>query len=170
MELTHRGFNVVIFVLSAIVLAYIVFPLTTILTFLDPSNAFESLTRPQVWNAFVLSLFTSTVSTSILCVIGIPFAYFLATYSNFKGKFIIRVIAIIPLVLPPLASGSCILFPNLKRARSTHRRALLLLSAAAVTFPRHAQVSHHRPDVGQALPARVGDAPTAGRGDSLPGR
>ena len=41
MELTHRGFNVVIFVLSAIVLAYIVFPLTTILTFLDPVECFR---------------------------------------------------------------------------------------------------------------------------------
>lgn len=109
MELTHRGFNVVIMVLSAITLAYIVFPLTTILTFLDPLNVFESLTRPQVWNAFILSLFTATISTSILCIVGIPFAYFLARYSNFRGKFIVRVIVVIPLVLPPLASGALLL-------------------------------------------------------------
>jgi molybdate/tungstate transport system permease protein len=109
MELTHRGFNVVIIVLSAITLGYIVFPLSTILTFLDPLNAFESLTRPQVWNAFILSLFTATISTSILCIVGIPFAYFLARYSNFRGKFIVRVIVIIPLVLPPLASGALLL-------------------------------------------------------------
>ena len=109
MELTHRGFNVVIVVLSAITLAYIVFPLTTVLTFFDPLNTLESLTRPQVWNAFILSLFTATISTSILCVIGIPFAYFLARYSNFRWKFIIRVIVIIPLVLPPLASGALLL-------------------------------------------------------------
>jgi len=109
MELSHRGFNVVISVLSALTLAYIVFPLTTILTFLDPVNTLESLTRPQVWNAFILSLFTATVSTSILCIIGIPLAYFLARYSNFRGKFIIRVIVVIPLVLPPLASGALLL-------------------------------------------------------------
>jgi molybdate/tungstate transport system permease protein len=109
MELTHRGFNVVIIVLSAIALAYIVLPLTTILTFLDPLNAFESLTQRQVWDAFILSLFTATVSTSILCIIGIPFAYFLARYSNFRGKFILRVIVFIPLVLPPLASGALLL-------------------------------------------------------------
>jgi molybdate/tungstate transport system permease protein len=108
-KLTHRGFNIVIIVLSAIALAYIVLPLSTILTFLDPLNAFESLTQPQVWDAFILSLFTATVSTSILCIIGIPFAYFLARYSNFRGKFIIRVIVIIPLVLPPLASGALLL-------------------------------------------------------------
>ena len=88
MELTHRGFSVIILVLSAITLAYIIFPLATIMTFLDPLTTIESLTRPQVWNAFTLSLFTATVSTSILCVFGIPFAYFLARYSNFRGKFI----------------------------------------------------------------------------------
>jgi molybdate/tungstate transport system permease protein len=109
MELAHRGFNVIFVVLSILTLAYIVFPLTTILAFLDPLNAFESLTRPQVWNAFALSLFTATVSTSILCVIGIPFAYFLARYSSLRWKFIIRVIVIIPLVLPPLASGALLL-------------------------------------------------------------
>ncbi|MGH9911102.1 MAG: molybdate ABC transporter permease subunit [Nitrososphaeraceae archaeon] len=109
MELTHRGFSVVILVLSAITIAYIIFPLATILTFLDPLNTIESLTRPEVWNAFIISLFTATVSTSILCVFGIPSAYFVARYSNFRGKFIIRVIVIIPLVLPPLASGALLL-------------------------------------------------------------
>ena len=109
MELIHRGFNFIIVVLSALAVAYIALPLITILTFLDPLNTFESLARPQVWNAFVLSLFTATVSTSILCVIGIPFAYFLARYSNFRGKFLLRVIVIIPLVLPPLASGALLL-------------------------------------------------------------
>ena len=109
MELAHRGFNVVFLVLSVLTLVYIVFPLATILAFLDPLNAFESLARPQVWNAFALSLFTATVSTSILCVIGIPFAYFLARYSGLRWKFIVRVIVIIPLVLPPLASGALLL-------------------------------------------------------------
>ena len=109
MELAHRGFNLVFAVLSVLTLIYIVFPLTTILAFLDPLNVFESLTRPQVWDAFALSLFTATVSTSILCAIGIPFAYFLARYSSLRWKFIIRVIVIIPLVLPPLASGALLL-------------------------------------------------------------
>jgi molybdate/tungstate transport system permease protein len=109
LELEHRAFKVIVVVLSALTLAYILFPLTTILTFLDPLNTFESLTRTQVWNAFVLSISTATASTSILCIIGIPFAYFLARYSNFRGKFIIRIIVVIPLVLPPLASGSLLL-------------------------------------------------------------
>jgi molybdate/tungstate transport system permease protein len=109
MEIKHQGFNVIIVVLSAITLAYIVFPLTTILTFLEPVNLLESLTRPQIWDAFILSLFTSTISTSALSLFGIPLAYFLARYSDFRGKFILRVIVIFPLVLPPLASGALLL-------------------------------------------------------------
>jgi molybdate/tungstate transport system permease protein len=109
MEIKHQGFNVIIVVLSAITLAYIVFPLTTILTFLEPVNLLESLTRPQVWDAFILSLFTATISTSALSLFGIPLAYFLARYSDFRGKFILRVIVIFPLVLPPLASGALLL-------------------------------------------------------------
>ncbi len=109
MEIKHQGFNFIILILSGITLAYIVFPLTTILTFLEPANLLESLTRPQIWDAFILSLITATISTSLLCLFGIPLAYFLAGYSDFRGKFILRVIVIIPLVLPPLASGALLL-------------------------------------------------------------
>jgi molybdate/tungstate transport system permease protein len=109
MEIKHQGFNFIILILSGITLAYIVFPLTTILTFLEPANLLESLTRPQIWDAFILSLITATISTSLLCLFGIPLAYFLARYSDFRGKFILRVIVIIPLVLPPLASGALLL-------------------------------------------------------------
>jgi molybdate/tungstate transport system permease protein len=109
MEIKHQGFNFIILILSGITLVYIVFPLTTILTFLEPANLLESLTRPQIWDAFILSLITATISTSLLCLFGIPLAYFLARYSDFRGKFILRVIVIIPLVLPPLASGALLL-------------------------------------------------------------
>ena len=70
---------------------------------------FDSLTRPELWNAFVLSLVSATISTSLLALFGIPLAYFLARYTGFRGKFVIRVIVIIPLVLPPLASGALLL-------------------------------------------------------------
>jgi molybdate/tungstate transport system permease protein len=109
MEIKHQGFNFIILILSGIILAYVVFPLTTILTFLEPANLLESLTRPQIWDAFILSLITATISTSLLCLFGIPLVYFLARYSDFRGKFILRVIVIIPLVLLPLASGALLL-------------------------------------------------------------
>jgi molybdate/tungstate transport system permease protein len=41
--------------------------------------------------------------------LGIPLGYLLARYGEFRGKFVIRVVVIIPLVLPPLASGALLL-------------------------------------------------------------
>jgi molybdate/tungstate transport system permease protein len=38
-----------------------------------------------------------------------PLSYFLARFKNFPGKFLLRIIVIIPLVLPPLASGALLL-------------------------------------------------------------
>ena len=109
-RIKYQGFNVIILILSGIAIAYIAYPLATILTFIEPSKLLDSLTRPQVWDAFVLSLISATISTLLLSLFGIPLAYFLARHTtNFPGRFLLRVIIIIPLVLPPLASGALLL-------------------------------------------------------------
>jgi molybdate/tungstate transport system permease protein len=109
MGIKHQGFNIVILILSGIAIAYIVYPLVTILIFVEPLHLLDSLTRPQVGGAFVLSLVSATISTLLLSLFGIPLAYFLARYTNFPGKFLLRIIVIIPLILPPLASGALLL-------------------------------------------------------------
>ena len=109
MGIKHQGFNLIILILSGLTVAYIAYPLATIFAFVEPAKLLDSLTRPQVWNAFILSLISATVSTLLLSLFGIPLAYFLARYTNFPGKFLLRVIVVIPLVLPPLASGALLL-------------------------------------------------------------
>jgi molybdate/tungstate transport system permease protein len=109
MGIKHQGFNLIILTLSGLIVAYIAYPLATIFAFVEPAKLLDSLTRPQVWNAFILSLISATVSTLLLSLFGIPLAYFLARYTNFPGKFLLRVIVVIPLVLPPLASGALLL-------------------------------------------------------------
>ncbi|MGC2428387.1 MAG: hypothetical protein WA421_15220, partial [Nitrososphaeraceae archaeon] len=63
MGIKHQGFNIVILILSGIAIAYIVYPLVTILIFVEPLHLLDSLTRPQVGGAFVLSLVSATIST-----------------------------------------------------------------------------------------------------------
>ena len=104
-----QGFNIIIIILSGITVAYIAYPLLTILIFVKPTMVLNAILRPQVTEAFILSLVSATVSTSLLCLFGIPLSYFLARFDNFPGKFLLRVIVIIPLVLPPLASGALLL-------------------------------------------------------------
>ena len=104
-----QGFNITILVLSGIALAYVAYPLASLLIFVEPTTLPHAILRPQLTNAFMLSVFSATVSTLILTVFGIPLSYFLARFKNFPGKFILRTIVIVPLVLPPLASGALLL-------------------------------------------------------------
>ena len=105
----HQSFSIIVLLLSGISIAYIIYPLATILAYTEPRTILESLTRQDLWDAFVLSLTSATISTLLLILFGVPLAYLLARYTGFRGRFILRVIIIIPLVLPPLASGALLL-------------------------------------------------------------
>jgi len=102
------NFKLVICVLSGIALVYIIYPLFSILIFVEPNNLLESLTRPRVIDAFVLSIGTASVSTLLIALFGIPLAYCLSRY-KFPGRSVAQIIIVIPLVLPPLASGALLL-------------------------------------------------------------
>lgn len=105
----HKSFSIIILLLCGISIAYIIYPLATILAYTEPRTTLESLTRQDLWDAFLLSLTSATISTLLLILFGVPLAYLLARYTGFRGRFILRVIIIIPLVLPPLASGALLL-------------------------------------------------------------
>jgi molybdate/tungstate transport system permease protein len=102
------NFKLVICVLSGIALVYIIYPLFSILIFVEPENLLESLIRPRVIDAFVLSIATASVSTLLVAIFGIPLAYCLSRY-KFPGRSVAQIIIVIPLVLPPLASGALLL-------------------------------------------------------------
>jgi molybdate/tungstate transport system permease protein len=106
---SFRGFDIIIIVLSGAALAYIAYPLITLSVFVEPATLSHTILRPQLANALMLSVFSATASTLILCIFGVPLSYFLARFKNFPGKFVLRIIVIIPLILPPLASGALLL-------------------------------------------------------------
>jgi molybdate/tungstate transport system permease protein len=108
MNIKNQRFNIIVLVLSGIVVSYIALPFVSVILFFQPSTFLELLTRTQVGDAFILSLITSTISTMILFFFGVPLAYCLARYS-FRGKLLLKVLVIFPLVLPPLASGALLL-------------------------------------------------------------
>ncbi|WP_415309659.1 ABC transporter permease [Candidatus Nitrosocosmicus sp. FF01] len=102
------SFKFLICLLSALALLYIVYPFASIITFFDPENIISSIQRPELVDAFILSIVTASVSTGIIILFGIPLAYCLSRY-NFPGRSILFVVVVIPLVLPPLASGALLL-------------------------------------------------------------
>src|SRR4029078_3039284 len=102
------NFKLVICVLSGIALVYIIYPLFSILIFVEPNNLLASLIRPRIIDAFILSIGTASVSTLLIALFGIPLAYCLSRY-EFPGRSVAQIIIITPLVLPPLASGALLL-------------------------------------------------------------
>lgn len=103
-----RSFSVIFLILSAALIVYIAYPLANMVTIIEPTTLLESIARPQVGNAFLLSLATATISTLLLALFGIPLAYCMVRY-DFPGKFLLKVLIIVPLVIPPLASGTLLL-------------------------------------------------------------
>jgi molybdate/tungstate transport system permease protein len=107
-EKNISGFNLTASILLGLLVLYISYPLFGLAYIGGSINLAQSLTRPEIINAFLLSMATATISTLILMIFGIPFAYALARF-HFKWKFLLRLVVIIPLVLPPLASGTMLL-------------------------------------------------------------
>jgi molybdate transport system permease protein len=56
------------------------------------------------WTPFFLTFKLAVISTFILTLIGIPFAYFLS-FSKFRLKSVIEALVALPLVLPPTVLG-----------------------------------------------------------------
>jgi molybdate/tungstate transport system permease protein len=98
----------ILLVLAGAMVAYVASPIINMFNLVNPTSFIESMVRAELANAFLLSLITATISTLLVAIFGIPLAYLLAR-SNFKGKFLLRLIVIVPLVLPPLASGALLL-------------------------------------------------------------
>ena len=107
-SINSKGFSIIFLILSGALVVYIAYPILNIVTIAEPTSLGESITRPQIINAFFLSLATATVSTLLLALFGIPLAYVLARH-DFRGKFLVRLVVILPLVVPPLASGALLL-------------------------------------------------------------
>ena len=103
-----RAFGIVTLLLSGALVVYIAYPIANIITIVEPRTFMESITRPQIGSAFLLSQGQQPFLLFFLESFGIPFAYCMARY-NFPGKFLIKVLIIIPLVIPPLASGTLLL-------------------------------------------------------------
>jgi molybdate/tungstate transport system permease protein len=102
------GFNFLLAIIAGILVLYITYPIFGIIYLIEPSKLLDSLVRMELYDSLLLSLTTSTISTIIIAIFGIPLAYVLARFKS-KIKLLIQIIVIFPLVLPPLVSGTLLL-------------------------------------------------------------
>jgi molybdate transport system permease protein len=90
------------------IIVFFVLPLLGLLQRVPWQDFFDDLTNPAVRPALRLSLVCSLSATAISVVIGVPIAWVLAR-TEFPGKALVRALATLPLVLPPVVGGIALL-------------------------------------------------------------
>lgn len=72
------------------------------------SSLFTQLGRPGVRTALWLSLVCSVAATALSIALGLPLAWILARF-EFPGRRVLRALAVLPMVLPPVVGGLALL-------------------------------------------------------------
>lgn len=94
---------------AALGAAFVLVPLVAIVARVDWSGFGGLITSESSRAAFVLSLKTSSASTLLCVLIGVPMAVVLAR-TQFPGQGILRSLVLLPLVLPPVVGGLALLY------------------------------------------------------------
>jgi ABC-type sulfate transport system permease component len=97
---------------------------------------------PGLGSALLTSLFTATISTVVITVLGTPLAYLLARRRGVMGRVLLALVAL-PLALPTLMSGILLLYVvgpftipgELFEGRLTDTRAGIILAQIFVAAP-----------------------------------
>ena len=94
--------------LAALAGLFLLLPLVGLLVKAPWSGLGDALGRPAVTDALRLSLVCSVTATALAAVLGLPLAYALAR-ASFPGRRLVRALALVPLVLPPVVGGVALL-------------------------------------------------------------
>ena len=88
---------------------FVVLPLLAMLTRVEWSQFPALVTSESSRAALLLSLRTSTASTVLCVLFGVPMAVVLAR-TEFRGQSVLRSLVLLPLVLPPVVGGIALLY------------------------------------------------------------
>lgn len=87
----------------------VILPLVAMISRVDWTRFVELITAPSSLAALKLSLQTSTVSTLLCLLFGVPMALVLAR-TRFPGQRVLRSLILLPLVLPPVVGGIALIY------------------------------------------------------------
>lgn len=97
-----------VLVVATLTVAFLAIPLVGLLTQASWSTLWSDLTTPVAVDALKLSLICSLWATGLSLVFGVPLAWVLAR-TEFPGRSLVRALAILPMVLPPVVGGVALL-------------------------------------------------------------
>jgi len=96
------------FAMLGIYTVFIMVILGGVFFYTDMSSIWKSLLDPETVFAMKLSFITSLITTFLSVLVAVPTGYCLSRY-EFKGKAVIDTLIELPIVLPPLVVGMCLL-------------------------------------------------------------
>ncbi|MBV8159654.1 MAG: molybdate ABC transporter permease subunit [Acidimicrobiia bacterium] len=94
---------------AAVAFLFLVVPVVGLLARAPWSQLGHELAAADVRRAIGLSLVTSVSAAALALVLGAPLAWVLARV-EFPGKVVVRAVALLPLVLPPVVGGVALLY------------------------------------------------------------
>lgn len=100
-------FHILIIAVTYLVVAFVVMVLITVIIKGLP-HVGQSLFLPEIQFAIKLSCYTSLISTALCILVAIPVAYVLARL-DLPFKHLMNTLIDLPLSLPPIVSGVCLL-------------------------------------------------------------
>jgi molybdate/tungstate transport system permease protein len=108
MRSPDRDWASVALLLGAVLLAYYLLPVASLVVARPPGAVLAALTSDRVLAAAGTSLATATTSTTVAVVFGLPLAYWLARTESWWRKPVLAV-TVLPLVVPPVVAGMVLL-------------------------------------------------------------
>src|SRR5436853_5514844 len=100
--------RVLVGILAAIFFLFLGVPLASLLLREPPASLWNAMQQPDVLQALQLSLWTTSISTLLAALFGLPVAYVLARM-DFPGRKVLETIVTMPTVLPPVVAGVALL-------------------------------------------------------------
>jgi len=101
-------FTSTFFLLSSVVLLFILIPLVGLFSGVGWSGFINALLDPQIMGSVLLTMKVSFLGTCLILLFGLPLAYLVAR-NHFFGKSVLESIIDIPVMIPHTAAGIALL-------------------------------------------------------------
>lgn len=95
-------------VVAGLYLLFLVAMLTATASYSSPEDLLKALGKREIQHSIVLSLITCTITALLSLLLAVPVGYLLAR-ARFPGKHWLEAALDIPIVLPPMVMGLCLL-------------------------------------------------------------
>jgi molybdate transport system permease protein len=100
--------RIVVGILAGSFFLFLGVPLAALLLHEPPALLWAAMQQPEVLQALELSIFTTSISTFLTVLFGLPVAFVLARM-RFRGRSLLETLVTLPTVFPPVVAGVALL-------------------------------------------------------------